>query len=121
MPKKRNFLVKFFEKKVPKNAFFGLFLSKWLRRRKFIQNRVLILICESSENQFGRPKKRVDKFFDFIKNPPLLEKILNPPLAIMLKPIYGYYKKSSEKTGSGGGDASIPERASNQKNPLLIT
>ena len=47
-PKKRNFLVKIF-RKLPKNAFFGVFIVIW----------------EGSENQLGRPKKKVDKIFDF--------------------------------------------------------
>ena len=37
---------------------------------------------ECSENQFGRPKKKVDKIFEFFfQNTPLLEKILDPPLS----------------------------------------
>ena len=47
-----------------KNRFFGLFYKIWLRRRKFCQIGVLIVIWESSENQFGRSKKKVDKTFE---------------------------------------------------------
>ena len=37
---------------------------------------------ECSENQFGRPKKKFGKIFEFFfENPPLLEKILDPPLS----------------------------------------
>ena len=38
------------------------------------------MIWESSENQFGRPKKRSTKFEIFFENPPALEKILDPSL-----------------------------------------
>ena len=64
--KKTRLLVKIFQK-VPKNAVFELFLfSKiWLRRKKFGQIRVFKLAGESSENQFGRPKNKVDKIFNF--------------------------------------------------------
>ena len=50
-PKKRNFLVKNFQK-VSKNAFFWPVFSKFfLRRRKFGYNEVFIVIQQSSENQ----------------------------------------------------------------------
>ena len=54
----------------------------YLRRRKFGQNSVFLVLKESSENQFGRPKKKVLKFFEnFLKiRPTPLEKILDPPL-----------------------------------------
>ena len=45
-PKKNDFLVKIFQKKAT------------VRRKKFGQNRVFIVISESSENQFGRPMKK---------------------------------------------------------------
>ena len=44
-----------------KTQFFGLFLKNCLRRRKFGQIRVFIVVQESSENQFDRPKKKADK------------------------------------------------------------
>ena len=49
---------------MPKNGFFYLFFS---------------------ENQFGRPKKKVVKIFEsFFENPPQpLEKFLDPPLALL--------------------------------------
>ena len=67
-PKKRDF---------PESAlirlFWPVFFSKTcLRRIKFGQNGAFIVIWESSENQFGRPKK-IDKIFEnFSKiRPPL--------------------------------------------------
>ena len=72
-PKKRDFLVNIFQK-VPKNCFFDCFFFKiCLRRRKFSQNRGKTMLWESSKNQFGRPKKKVVKIFDFflkIRPPP---------------------------------------------------
>ena len=58
---KRDFFGRSFSK-VTKNAFFGLFSEIFLRRRKLGLIRVFIVVWESSENQFGRPKKtKVDK------------------------------------------------------------
>ena len=68
-------------KKTP--VFRPVFFSKFcLRRRNFGQNRVFVMLWESSENQFGRPKKMSTKFLNFFENPPPppLEKILDPPL-----------------------------------------
>ena len=44
--------------------------------------RVYIVLWESSENQFGRPKKKVDKIFEIFSKirPPPLKKILDPLL-----------------------------------------
>ena len=55
------------------NAFFfrPIFLKTCLRQRKFCQNVVFIVIRESSENQFGLPKKNVGKIFDFFQKSPL--------------------------------------------------
>ena len=40
---------------------------------------------ESSKNQFGRPKKKVDKISkNFLKSTSSLEKILDPPLFIII-------------------------------------
>ena len=58
-PKKRDFLSKFF-KKCPKTAFLTVFSKICLRRRKFCQNRGKTVLWESSKNQFGRPKKRLE-------------------------------------------------------------
>ena len=79
--KKRDFLSKFFEK-CPKTAFLTSFSTICLRRRKFCQNRGKTVLWESSKNQFGRPKKKVVKFFEFFLKirPHPLEKILDPPL-----------------------------------------
>ena len=63
-PKKRDLLAEIF-RKVHKNPFFGLFFKKnYLRRRKIDQSRVFIVIWESSENQFGRPKKMFESQHD---------------------------------------------------------
>ena len=43
------------------------------------QNRVFLVLWESSENQFNRPKKRSTKLSIFFENLPF-EKILDPPL-----------------------------------------
>ena len=69
-----NVLVKTFQKnalnaKTWSNPFFG-------------RNMVFLVLSESSENQFGRPKKADTIFKFFLKPPPPppLEKILDPPL-----------------------------------------
>ena len=64
-PNELNFLVNIFQK-VPKNSFFGLFFKNLPAEQKIWSNGVFIVIWESSENQFGRPKKMVDKIFNFI-------------------------------------------------------
>ena len=70
---------KFF-KNCPKTVFLNCFSKFCLRRRKFDQNIVFLMLEESSESQFGRPKKKVVKIFEiFLKIRPL-EKILDPPL-----------------------------------------
>ena len=52
--------------KVPTNAILDCFFSKFcLRREKLDQNRVFLLLWESSDNQFGRPKKRSTNFRKF--------------------------------------------------------
>ena len=80
---KRDFMVKVFQK-AHKNAFLACFLKKWLRRKKIIQSKVFIVIWESSENQFGRPKKSREKFPRKISNfswkSAPLEKFLDPRL-----------------------------------------
>ena len=64
-PKKRDFFVKIFQK-LPKNGFFDCFFSKiCLRRRKFCQIRGKSVLWKSSKNQFGRPKKKRSKFWNF--------------------------------------------------------
>ena len=54
-PKKREFLVKVFQKLL-KNAFLGVFFKILQRRRKFGQNRDRTALREF-KNQYGRPKK----------------------------------------------------------------
>ena len=85
-PKKNAiFLSKFF-KKCPKTAFLTVFSEICLRRRKFSQNGGKKVLWESSKNQFGRPKKKKGRqnFRIFFENPPLLEKILDPPLVVVV-------------------------------------
>ena len=76
--------------KVSKIFFWPLFSKFRTRRRKFGEHRVFIVICESSEDQFDRPKKkkRSIKFRKFFENatfpppappPTVVEKILVPP------------------------------------------
>ena len=60
---------------VSKNGFLPVFFVICLQRRKLYQNRVIIVFCESSEKQFVRSNKKVDKIFD------LFLKILDPPLS----------------------------------------
>ena len=83
--KKCEFLVKFFQKDPKNDFFFCLFSNICLRRRKFNQNEVFIVIWESSKNHLVRPKKKFDKIFEifFENSPPPLEKILDPPLSQM--------------------------------------
>ena len=70
-PKKRDFFVNIFQK-VPKNGY-GFF--------KQIGAKQCVGMGEL-KNQFGRPKKKVVKFFNFFLKirPPPIEKILDPPL-----------------------------------------
>ena len=57
---------------------------------KIYQNKVLIVIWESSENQFGRPRKICrQNFWSFSENVPQpLEKILDPPLIKMTQELW---------------------------------
>ena len=63
-PKKRNLLDKIFWSKVTKNAFFGLFFSKFCLPGKNFAKQGLLVILKSSENQFSRLKKKVNKTFE---------------------------------------------------------
>ena len=58
----------------------------YLRRRKFGQNRIFLVLWESSENQFVRPKEQgrqnLRKLFEI--SPPPLEKILDLLLILQL-------------------------------------
>ena len=58
--------------KKPKNVYFLPVFSKFcLRRRKSGRNSVFLVLWQSSENQFGRPKKKGRQNFRFfLKNPP---------------------------------------------------
>ena len=58
-PKKRDFLIETFQK-VPKNAFCGLFFKNLPAAGQIW---VFVVVSESSQNQFGRPKKKVDNIF----------------------------------------------------------
>ena len=71
------------------NAFFACFFKFCLRSRKFDQKRVFLVICESSENHFGRTKtkKWSTKFSELFENTPLLEKILDPHLFLIISPL----------------------------------
>ena len=87
-PKKRNFLVKIFQK-LPKNAYFGLFFPNFAcRAENLAQIGIKQCFGKSSENQFGRPKKKGRQNFQkFLKiRPPPLEKILDPPLLSVVNP-----------------------------------
>ena len=85
-PKKHDFFGRNFQK-VLENAVFDNFSKICLRRRKFRQIRIFIdetlEVWESSENQFGRPKKMSTKIQFFFENPPL-EKFLDSRLTIMI-------------------------------------
>ena len=55
---------------MPKNAIFWFFgqnfpKSAKKRRKCGAENGVFKVIRDSSENQFGQPKKKVDKLFEF--------------------------------------------------------
>ena len=66
--------------KVPKSDFCDLFFHK------FGQNGFFIVIWESSENQFGRPQKKLDKIFEKILDQSLvLCKISLPTLGMIFK------------------------------------
>ena len=59
------------------NAFFGLFFNFFPQCKEIDQNRVFFVLWESSENQFGRPKKSSTEFSIFFKseNPTFFENI----------------------------------------------
>ena len=44
--------------------------KNYLRRRKFVKKRVVILFSETWENQIGRSKKKFKKIFKFFQKPP---------------------------------------------------
>ena len=77
---KRNFLVNNFQK-VPKNTLFGFF-QNFACGADISPKTVFLVLWESLENQFGRPKKNGQKFLKIFDNPPL-EKILDPPLGVI--------------------------------------
>ena len=77
-PKKRA-LVNFFPKS-DSNTFLVCISKFYLRRKIFGQIGISIMIWESSENQFGRPKKNTTNFLKIFENLPPVEKILDPPL-----------------------------------------
>ena len=62
MPKKKAIFWSKFSKKCLKSGFWP-FSKICLQRRKLGQIKVVIVICKTSENQFGRPKKKVDETF----------------------------------------------------------
>ena len=69
---------------MPKNVFFGLFFKILPAAHKNLPQQglwVFLVLCESSENQFGRPKKKVDKIFKkFLKiRPPPRENPRSAP------------------------------------------
>ena len=73
-----------FSKKCKKRLFWPVFLKKLPVAQKtwsIFQFRVFIVIWESSENQFGRPKK---SFFFLKIRPPPLEKFLDPRLTVLI-------------------------------------
>ena len=87
---KRDFLSTF-SKSAQKRRFDLLFLIR-LRLKNFGQNRVFIKFWERSENQFDRPKKKVEKVFEiFFEKTPFLEKILDPPLSIHRYSVFKFF------------------------------
>ena len=75
-----------FSKKCRKPSIFGLFSKICLRPGKIGQIRVFIVVGESSENQFGWPKKNVDKVFKtFLKIPPPREIPRSAPASVCVK------------------------------------
>ena len=69
--KKRNFFGQNVLKSAQKCRFWPVFQNFACSARKFDQNRVFLMLWESSENHFGRPKKKVDKIFkNFLKSAP---------------------------------------------------
>ena len=53
---------------MPKNAIFGLFFKILPAAQKFRPKKVFIVVWESSENQFGRPKNEKKKVIKILKN-----------------------------------------------------
>ena len=60
-------LVQSFPKSAQKRLFWPVFSKICLRRRKFGQNRDKTVLWQSSENQFGRPKKSSTNFSKVLK------------------------------------------------------
>ena len=79
-----------FPKNDLKRLFWPVFSKFCLRRKKFDKNRVYVMLWESSEDRFGRPKKRSTKFSNFfLKSAPSpLEKILDPHLYLCASQIW---------------------------------
>ena len=74
---------------MPKNAFLGLFFEKVACGAKRLVNigRVFRVIWDSSENQFGRPTKKIgrEKFPNFFSESAPLEKLLDPRLVLVME------------------------------------
>ena len=60
-PKKRDFVVNIFQK-VSKNGFLTVFSKVCLQGKKFCQNRGKKVLWESSKNQYGRLKNKLEIF-----------------------------------------------------------
>ena len=86
--KSRDTFAKVFQK-LPKTPLFGLFFKSCLRRRKFYQTRVFILVWEGSENLLGwtKEKKCSSKMSKLFWNSANLEKFLDPRLIYHIKRI----------------------------------
>ena len=75
-PKKRNFFFQSkFSKKCLKTPFWPVFQMFACGAEFFFQNRVFLVLWESSEFHFARPKKGRQNFRSFFENPPLSRKI----------------------------------------------
>ena len=80
-PKQRDFFVNIFQKIPKRYLFWPFFFSNFcLRRKKFSQNSVFIMVCESSENEFGQLEKKSIKFRKFFENSPPRENPRSAPV-----------------------------------------
>ena len=97
-PKRRAFLLIFFSKSVLKRIF-ALFFQIFAWDAKNAAKTGPFLLWESSKNQFGRPKKRVAKYFEDFKKSPH-EKILDPPVLVcglLRRNTCAYYDRGKKK------------------------
>ena len=80
---KTRFFGQNFPKKSLKTPFLACFFFNFGCSAENLAKTVFLVLWQSSESQFSRPKKITTKFSNFFENPhPPFEKILDPPLYV---------------------------------------